>query len=120
MKIDYLVTQQFTTRLNMSINRPKFPETEYNELIIKQAKERDKLLTKYLISVGVLDSNGNSIPVSKEKEDNKKEEDKRNYLKEWQELESMSCTEIEIYKDLLKHHLECAEVILNRKRLTDD
>lgn len=31
----------------------------------------------------------------------------------------MSCTEIEIYKDLLKLHLEHAEVILNRKRLTD-
>ena len=58
-------------RLNMSINRPKFPETEYNELIIKQAKERDALLTKYLIAVGVLDSNGKPIPVSK-KEDNKK------------------------------------------------
>lgn len=55
----------------MSINRPKFPETEYNELIIKQAKERDALLTKYLIAVGVLDSNGKPIPVSK-KEDNKK------------------------------------------------
>lgn len=48
------------------LNRPKFPETEYNELLIKQAKERDKLLTKYLITVGVLDSNGNPIPVSKE------------------------------------------------------
>lgn len=80
-----------------------------------QAKERDALLTKYLIAVGVLDSNGKPIPVSKEKEDNKKEEDKRNYLKEWWELESMSCTEIEIYKDLLKFHLERAEAILNRK-----
>lgn len=99
------------------INRPKFPETEYNELLIKQAKERDKLLTKYLISVGVLDSNENPIPVSKK--ESEKEVDKRNYLKEWWELESMSCTEIEIYKDLLKLHLECAEVILNRKRLTD-
>ena len=115
MKIDYLATQQFTTRLNMSINSPKFPETEYNELLIKQAKERDKLLTKYLISVGVLDSNGNPIPVSKK--ESEKEEDKRNYLKEWWELESMSCTEIEIYKDLLKHHLERAEVILNRKKI---
>lgn len=66
-----LARQQFTTRLNMSINRPKFPETEYNELIIKQVKERDALLTKYLIAVGVLDSNGKPIPVSK-KEDNKK------------------------------------------------
>lgn len=86
-----------------------------------QAKERDKLLTKYLISVGILDSNGNPIPVSKK--ESEKEEDKRNkrnYLKEWWELESMSCTEIEIYKDLLKLHLERAEVILNRKRLTDD
>lgn len=31
MKIDYLATQQFTTRLNMSINRPKFPETVKRE-----------------------------------------------------------------------------------------
>lgn len=47
-----------------------------------QAKERDKLLTKYLISVGILDSNGNPIPVSKK--ESEKEEDKRNkrnYLK---------------------------------------
>lgn len=96
------------------INHPKFPETEYNELIIKQAKERDALLTKYLITVGVLDSNGNPIPVSK------KEEDTHVYLKEWYELESMSCTEIEIYRNLLEHHLKCAEFILNRKRLTDN
>lgn len=102
----------------MSINRPKFPETEYNELLIKQAKERDKLLTKYLITVGVLDSNGNPIPVSKKEFE--KEEDKREYLKEWYELESMSYTELENYKNLLEHHLKGAEFILNRKRLTDD
>ena len=32
----------------------------------------------------------------------------------------MSYTELEIYKNLLEHHLKGAEFILNRKRLTDD